>query len=199
MFTGIIQDLGEIKTIERSGELMHIQVESKLNASNFTIGNSIAVDGVCLTVESYSKSVFSATLTAETLKRTHLSELQLGQKVNIEVPLTLQTPLAGHLVLGHVDFLARVEKAGEDFQIKVPHEMLRFFPLKGSICINGVSLTISHIDQVQSVLSAALIPETLKVTNLSKLTIGDMVNIEIDTVARYLDSLMPHSSPNRKS
>ncbi len=187
MFTGIIQDRGEIVRIEDKMNGKVLYIKSVMAPENFTLGNSIAVDGVCLTVEEFKDSVFQATAIPETLAKSTFSDLEVGGKVNLEAPLTMQKPVAGHFVSGHVDTIAEVLVPAPELELEIPADYLRFFPTKGSITINGVSLTIARISDHS--VTVALIPETLRSTNLGTLQPGDHVNIEIDTIARYLDQL----------
>lgn len=187
MFTGIIRDLGTIKSAKKVGENLELQVETSLSAQNFERGASISVDGVCLTVEKFENGVFTASAVPETLEKTNLGYYKEGEKINLEPPLTLQDAVAGHLVLGHVDFMAEVLKAAPDLEIAVPAEFLRFMPKKGSVCINGVSLTIA--DVMNGSIRLAIIPETMRATNLGDLKVGWHVNVEVDLIARYLDQL----------
>lgn len=188
MFSGIIQDQGQIKSYVRKNDGAKVQIKSNLPRKFFKKGSSIAVNGVCLTVESYKNKVFTAFLVGETITRTNFSSLKIGDFVNLEPSLTLESLISGHLVSGHVDFIAKVLLSGENFQIKIPLKYKKYFPVKGSICVNGVALTI--VDSKKNVLSIALIPETLKSTNLSLLKKNDLVNIEIDLIARYLENLI---------
>ncbi len=176
MFTGIIKDLGRIKSREKSEKGLVLHIESALE---FGIGDSVAVDGVCLTVESCKNGVLQVTAVQETLDR-----VVFGDEVNLESPLTLQDAVGGHLVLGHVDFVGEVLRKAPDLEISVPDEYLRFMPEKGSVSLNGVSLTIAEV--LDDRIRIAIIPETMKVTNLG---VVEKVNVEIDMIARYLEKL----------
>lgn len=187
MFTGIVRDLGTVKSAEKVAGNLELQVETSLSAQNFTRGASVSVDGVCLTVEKYEDGVFTATAVQETLDKTNLGYYEEGERINLEPPLTLQDAVAGHMVLGHSDFVAEVLKAAPDLEIAVPNEFMRFMPKKGSVCINGVSLTIA--DVLDKSIKLAIIPETMKATNLGDLKLGWHVNVEVDLIARYLDQL----------
>lgn len=187
MFTGIIQDLGEIVEIQPCPEGKRFWIRSTMKDSHFSTGNSIAVDGVCLTVEEFKDGAFRATAVEETLRLTTLSQRKPGDHVNLEAPLTLETPIAGHLVSGHIDAQGEVKKSGSDFQIQVPDSLLKYMAKKGSLTVNGVSLTIAEVEG--NVVRIALIPETLKKTNLGQV---QSVNLEVDLLARYVERL--HSS-----
>jgi len=188
MFTGIIQDQGTlIKKIKEENGFV-FKIKSQLPQSAFYIGNSIAVDGVCLTVEEYNstRKEFSVTVVEETLQKTTFNDVRIDTKVNLELPLSLNSFVAGHLVSGHVDGKAKVENNDDYLTLKVHKSLIKYMPVKGSICVNGVSLTIANVDDFK--IFIALIPETKKKTNLGGLKSGDYVNIEVDLIARYLEN-----------
>lgn len=189
MFTGIVENLGILKKIEPMGDGLVFAIYSELPAAHFTKGNSILVNGVCLTVETYDPAslCFTVSLVAETLDRTTFKSAKLEQKLNLETSLTLQKPLAGHLVLGHVDFTASVLMPAPGLKIEIPAEFMKYLPEKGSVTVHGVSLTIAK--RYENAIEMALIPETLRSTNLGDLQVGDGVNVEIDVLARYLETL----------
>lgn len=189
MFTGIVQNLGQIKKIHALNRGLNFTIYSRLPVKDLKRGTSVLVDGVCLTVEKYdsTKKTFVVTLVPETLLKTFFAESRVGQKVNLEASLRVGDPVAGHFVLGHVDFTGRVCHVSPELRLQIPSESLRFFPLKGSVTINGVSLTVSAKDKNE--IEVALIPETIRKTNLGLLKNGDLVNVEIDLFARYLSSL----------
>lgn len=187
MFTGIVQNVGILKTIRPVKTGVKLFIQSNLRAKDLQKGTSVAVNGVCLTVESKIDKIFSVSLVPETLTRTNFSHLRVNDELNLEPSLRLGDALAGHFVLGHVDFTAKVLYPAPNLQIEIPRKFLRFFPEKGSITINGVSLTIAKRNQ--KILTIALIPTTLRETNLEKLKQNDLVNVEIDALARYVDAL----------
>ncbi len=187
MFTGLVQNLGKILDLKKSGENLELCISSALPESVFMCGASIAVDGVCLTVENYENGQFWATAVPETLERTCLGALKIGDPVHLEAALTLATPLGGHLVSGHVDGFATVVAPGARLRIELPDELLKFCPVKGSIAVLGVSLTIA--DAQENWVELALIPETMKKTKLGALQAGEQVHIEVDMIARYLERL----------
>jgi riboflavin synthase len=187
MFTGIVQNLGTLMAKKATPYGVQFKIKSSLSAASFRKGASIAVDGVCLTVEAYSGKVFTVSLVKETLKKSRLGGARLGEKFNLETPLTLETLLSGHFVSGHTDSTGKVLKI-EPFQISVPEKYLKFMPEKGSVTINGVSLTIAK--RLKNGIEIALIPETKKSTNLGAIQVGDSVNIEIDLLARYLFGML---------
>ncbi|MFT7184243.1 MAG: riboflavin synthase [Oceanicoccus sp.] len=184
MFTGIIKKLGEIVQTQDTPEGKRLWIATDMDPVHFSLGNSIAVDGVCLTVESFEDGRFQSIAVPETLEKTTLSDLKLNDSVNLEFPLTLQTAIAGHMVSGHVDGIGEVLKAGADYWISVPQELMKYIPVKGSLTINGVSLTVAEVKDTE--VRIALIPETLERTNLGT---AKQVNLEIDLIARYLERL----------
>ncbi len=188
MFTGLIRDLGRLVKSHPSKNGICLSIESQLPAACFEIGQSIAVNGVCLTVESYKENIFTVTAVQETLSKTQLQQIKVGDQVNLEAPLTLETPLGGHMVSGHVDTIGIVKSLPPNLVVSLPKEFHKFIAPKGSITLNGVSLTV--VDSQAGSLSVALIPETLKKTNLGQLKIGDSLNIEVDLLARYLNHLI---------
>lgn len=190
MFTGLVQNLGMVVELHEVNSNLELLIHSTLPAECFAQGSSIAVDGVCLTVERYFPELqhFLVTAVEETLNKSTLKNFKARQRVNLETPLTLNTPLGGHLVSGHVDGVGKIVKAGVDFVIQVPKELLKFFAVKGSIVVNGVSLTIA--DQIKDTVRIALIPETLSETNLGLLKKGDKLNLEVDLIARYVERLL---------
>lgn len=190
MFTGIIQEIGTIKTVTPRDELIELEIRSVLKPNP---GGSIAIDGACLSATDVLENGFKVEAIPETVSKTIIKNYQPGTPVNLEPALTAGDPLDGHFVSGHVDFTSTVsfvrkQKNSRDLTITIPIDKHKFFPLKGSISINGVSLTIS--DRTENSLTVSLIPETLKKTNLGDLQKNDTVNIEIDLLSRYLDSLL---------
>lgn len=189
MFTGIVQNLGTLVAKKTTNYGMVFEIRSDLPSSFFKKGASIMVDGVCLTVESYSrfKKIFYVSLVTETLERSRFLQVKVGDKLNLEPPVSLNTLLSGHLVTGHSDAVASVLKV-EPLQVAIPKKMMRFMAEKGSVTLNGVSLTIAK--KLKNGIEIALIPETKKSTNLGLLKKGDNLNVEVDLIARYLDSLL---------
>lgn len=187
MFTGIVRDLGIVESATSVAEGLVLKIRSILPVENFGKGDSISVDGVCLTVENFDGGVFQVTAVSETLSRTNLKFYKSGEKINLEPPLTLQDAVAGHLVLGHVDFVSKVLQKAPTLRISVPDEFARYIPEKGSVTVNGVSLTVAKI--LDNAIEMAIIPETMRATNLGDLEEDWHVNVEIDLIARYLDQL----------
>jgi len=194
MFTGIIQSIGRIAAIERTGDDARIRIDAgKLDMSGVNSGDSIAVSGVCLTATTHSTAGFAADVSGETLSRTTLGSLGVGAEVNLENALTLATPLGGHLVSGHVDGVGSVvsrRDAGRSVQyrFRTPDPLAHYIAEKGSICVDGVSLTVNAVDGAE--FEVNIVPHTLAETTLGKLKAGSPVNLEVDILARYLERLM---------
>ena len=193
MFTGLIQQTGTIAAVESSGPTTHLRVSAPGIASRLKEGDSIAVSGVCLTALSPNANVFEADLAQETIARTSLARLAPGSLVNLELPTPAGTPLGGHIVQGHVDAtgdVISIEQAAsgsEDrwLKIEIPQTLDQYVVEKGSITVEGISLTVASI--VHSLVTIAIIPHTYRATNLHALKPGDPVNIEVDVLARYAE------------
>lgn len=194
MFTGIIQAVGKIAAIEQKGVDARLRVDTgRLDMSNVNTGDSIAVSGVCLTAVEHSASGFAADVSRETLSRTTLGQLGPGGSVNLEKALTLATPLGGHLVSGHVDGVGAVVSRAQEgssvrFRFQAPDDLARYIAEKGSICVDGVSLTVNAVDGAR--FDVNIVPHTLAETTLGSLQSGSKVNLEVDLLARYLERLM---------
>jgi riboflavin synthase len=198
MFTGIVEDVGIVKTIEKNGKSGKISVKSQFigNGSQgavLTIGDSIAVNGVCLTVTSISGGEFTADISDETLSLTNLGGLASGAPVNLELALTPLKPMGGHIVTGHIDctgsLLERLKKgSGEEFEFVTAPEFQRFLVHKGSVAVDGISLTIAAL--TAQGFKVAVVPHTIKNTTLGGLSRGAVVNIETDIIGKYVESFM---------
>ncbi|MBT2969483.1 MAG: riboflavin synthase [Candidatus Thiodiazotropha sp. (ex Ctena orbiculata)] len=194
MFTGIIQAVGNVAGMEsRQGDLrLSIQC-GQLDMNDVALGDSIATNGICLTVIDLSGDGFSADVSRETLSITTLEKLHPGSPVNLEKALTLSTPLGGHLVSGHVDGVGRVVERRDDarsirFRIEAPAALARYIAHKGSICVDGVSLTVNGVEGARFELN--IVPHTLTKTIMENYRVGSEVNLEVDLVARYLERLV---------
>lgn len=193
MFTGIIQSVGQIVTREKTGDDFRFVIETNFtNMSDVALGDSIAMNGVCLTVTEIDGSKIAADASVETMSKTDVGNWQNGTAINLEKSLTLNDKLGGHMVSGHVDALGkcvRISESGRSFiySFEIPTHLDKFIVTKGSIGINGVSLTVNTIEDY--ILTVNLIPHTLEHTNLGTLEVGDQVNIEIDTIARYVEKM----------
>ncbi|HEX8975864.1 MAG TPA: riboflavin synthase [Solirubrobacteraceae bacterium] len=192
MFTGLVQDLGRVAAAERSGAGVRLAVATSL-APELGEGDSVAVNGVCLTAVAVAPERFEAEVINETLRRSSLQEVGPGTVVNLELPLRASDRLGGHVVQGHVDGVGSVAEITPDgfsrrIRINAPPDVLRYVVLKGSIAVDGVSLTVSDIDEASFTVS--LIPETLERTNLGRAGIGTPVNLEVDVLAKYVEKLI---------
>jgi riboflavin synthase len=194
MFTGIVQGIGTVSAVqEHTGDVELDIACGALSLRGAKIGDSIAVGGVCLTITRLATDGFAADVSRETLARTTLGELKPGHAVNLELPLRAGEPLGGHLVTGHVDGLGELTARHDDgrswrLQFQIPRPLARFVAPKGSICIDGVSLTVNDVEGAR--FDVNLIPHTLAITTLGALRPGSRVNVEVDVIARYLQRLM---------
>ena len=194
MFTGIIQSVGKIASLEAKGGDARVRIETgKLDMSGVNIGDSIAVSGVCLTAVEHTAAWFSADISNETLSRTTLGRLHVGDTVNLEKALTLATPLGGHLMSGHVDGVGEIVSRREQgrsvqFRAKAPDSLARYIAEKGSICMDGVSLTVNAVHGAE--FEVNIVPHTLEETTLGGIVLGSEINLEVDILARYLERLM---------
>lgn len=193
MFTGIIEELGTIRSTAAKGGGVRLEVAASTVADGTVDGDSIAVNGVCLTVLDVRPDAFSADVSQETLDRSTLSRLAVGSRVNLERAVTPSTRLGGHIVQGHVDgrgtFISASENGGFwTITVGFPAEMARYFVYKGSVAVEGISLTIARLDE--ALFDISVIPKTWEVTNLSTLTAGDAVNLEADVIAKYVERMM---------
>ena len=194
MFTGIVQDVGRIQERgKRGGDARMVVAFERLDPAGIRVGDSICVQGVCLTVTELLGRAFAADVSRETLSLTTLGDLAVGSPVNLETSLRAGDPLGGHLVSGHVDGVAQVVAVSGDarslrLKIAVPSELARYIARKGSIAVDGVSLTINEVED--AVFGVNIIPHTQAVTTLGKLAGGARVNLEVDQVARYVEQLL---------
>jgi len=201
MFTGIIQAQGNIKEIRSSNKgAVFVLNSNSLDLSDVSIGDSIAVNGVCLTVTQLDKNYFSSDVSQETLDCTTFSQLKKGQNINLEKSLRLNQGVDGHIVSGHVDGVGKItliaiEGDSTRMKIKVDDNLVKYIAKKGSICIDGVSLTVNEIDG--NVFSVNIVPHTFSVTTLGKLKVNSQVNIEIDIIARHIEQLLNHKTSAR--
>lgn len=199
MFTGIVQAVGSIASLEQKGGDVVISVQApSLGLGTVQLGDSIAVNGCCLTVTGFDSERFAADVSRETLAVTTLGALQQGSRVNLEKALTAGQPLGGHYVTGHVDGIGRVVALHSDarstrVEFEIPVELSRYIARKGSVCIDGVSLTVNGVADTH--FDVNLIPHTLDVTILQTYRPGTSVNIEVDTIARYLERLASFARP----
>ena len=200
MFTGIIESVGLVRAITPQGGDVRVTIQTTnsqksagLSMGDVHLGDSIATNGICLTVIDMAADYFVADVSSETLKRTTLGQWKTGTQVNLEKALLPTTRLGGHLVSGHVDGLGEVIVHRQDarslyYEVRAPRELARYLAEKGSITVDGISLTINHLNG--AVLSLNLVPHTAKHTNIDDWKVGSLVNLEVDVLARYLERLM---------
>jgi riboflavin synthase len=192
MFTGLVEATGAVAAVEQLGEGVRLSVATPL-AAELSDGDSVAVNGVCLTARGATADSFAADVMAETLRRSSLGPLAAGDTVNLELPVRAGGRLGGHVVQGHVDGVGTVASSADEgfariVRVAAPETLLRYIVEKGSIAIDGVSLTVSAVDG--EAFEVSLIPETLERTTLGKLTPGSSVNLEVDVLAKYVEKLM---------
>ncbi|MDQ3919997.1 MAG: riboflavin synthase [Acidobacteriota bacterium] len=193
MFTGIVEELGRVRAIEKRGEGVRLTVEARVVTEGACEGDSIAVNGVCLTALDVRRDSFAADGSRETLQRSTLGSLRPGSPVNLERAVTPSTRLGGHIVQGHVDargrFLSAEEHGGSwTVRIAYPPEVARYLVFKGSVAVEGISLTVAGLRE--EYFEVAIIPKTWAVTNLSHLRAGDPVNLEADIIAKYVERIL---------
>lgn len=197
MFTGIVQDVGHVQEIEtRGGDVRMVIQFDRLDPSGIRIGDSICVQGCCLTATELLGRAFAADVSRETLSLTTLGDLRPGTSVNLEPSLRAGDALGGHLVSGHIDGVAQVTSISGDarsqrLMISVPHALARYIARKGSVAVDGVSLTVNEVEGTE--FGVNIIPHTQDVTTLGRLAVGTRVNLEIDQVARYVERLAEFS------
>jgi riboflavin synthase len=197
MFTGIVEELGEVVALVPQGDAVRLTVKGPLVVSDARRGDSISVNGCCLTVVESERETFTADVMQESLDRTSLGSLRPGSRVNLERAVTAQARLGGHIVQGHVDGTGTIVRRlpsehWEVVTVTLPPELARYVVMKGSITVDGVSLTVSDlVDGVDPTFSISLIPATLAMTTLGLKQSGDLVNLEVDIVAKYVERLMP--------
>ena len=201
MFTGLIAELGRITAVEKGESSAVFTIAAPQLVSQIALGDSVAVNGVCLTATSIAGDAFTADVMVQTLAVTSLSQLSVGSPVNLELAALPNTRMGGHMVQGHVDGVATVvgltpgEKWAQ-FEITVPEKLAKYIVNQGSICLDGVSLTVGEINDSNNVVTVWLIPETLERTNLSTKKSGDLINIEVDVLAKYVERLLAKGGNN---
>jgi riboflavin synthase len=201
MFTGLIAELGRITAVEKGESSAVFTIAAPSLISQITLGDSVAVNGVCLTATSITGDTFTADVMVQTLAVTSLSQLSVGSPVNLELAALLNTRMGGHMVQGHVDGVATVVglipgKKWAQFEITVPEKLAKYIVNQGSICLDGVSLTVGEINDSNNVVTVWLIPETLERTNLATKKSGDLINVEVDVLAKYVERLLAKGGNN---
>ena len=193
MFTGIVESLGRVDQIQPIGGDLRIRISTALDLSDVHLGDSIATNGICLTVVAFGADWYSADVSQESLNRSTLGQWQVGHTVSVEKAMLPTTRFGGHIVSGHVDAIAEITQLKQDarsiyFEVTVPRQLAKYFAEKGSVTVDGISLTINHLNG--NVLSLNVIPHTAERTNISTWRLGTRVNVEIDVLARYLERLL---------
>lgn len=201
MFTGIVEEVGKIKKIERNTVSARLSIEADKVLQEVKEGDSIAVNGICLTVTSFTKNSFTADVMHETMNRTTLGKLKENSPVNLERALSVMGRFGGHMVSGHIDGRGKIVGIEKDdnavlFTIETTEKILRYIVEKGSVAINGISLTVARVDRKNFTVS--VIPHTLRVTSLGSFQKGDEVNLENDIVGKYIEKLLGLSCPEKK-
>ncbi|MNR89375.1 Riboflavin synthase [compost metagenome] len=193
MFTGIIESLGTVESVQNVGGDVRLRIGTDLDMSDVHLGDSIATNGICLTVIDWGEHWYAADVSRESLNRTTLAHWKVGQRVNVEKAMLPTTRFGGHIVSGHVDAVGEITVVREDarslyFEVTAPAEIARYLAEKGSITVDGISLTINHLRG--RILSLNLIPHTAERTNIGTWKTGSQVNLEVDVLARYIERLM---------
>ena len=193
MFTGIIESLGTVESVQNVGGDVRLRIGTDLDMSDVHLGDSIATNGICLTVIDWGEHWYAADVSRESLNRTTLTHWKAGQRVNVEKAMLPTTRFGGHIVSGHVDAVGEITVVREDarslyFEVTAPAEIARYLAEKGSITVDGISLTINHLRG--RILSLNLIPHTAERTNIGTWKVGSQVNLEVDVLARYIERLM---------
>ena len=193
MFTGIIESLGKVESLQNVGGDVRLRIQTDLDMSDVHLGDSIATNGICLTVIEWGDHWYSADVSRESLSRTTLGQWKVGQPVNVEKAMLPTTRFGGHIVSGHVDAVGEITVVRSDarslyFEVKAPDEIAKYLAEKGSITVDGVSLTINHLNG--AIISLNLIPHTAERTNINTWKVGAKVNLEVDILARYIERLL---------
>ncbi|GAB3054432.1 riboflavin synthase [Acinetobacter apis] len=193
MFTGIVERTGQVKSIQSMQGDVRITIQTSLDLSDVQLGDSIATNGICLTVVAWGENWYAADVSRESLHRTTLNDWTLGQIVNVEKAMLPTTRFGGHIVSGHVDVVGEIIAKRQDarslyFEIAAPQSIAKYLAEKGSVTVDGMSLTINHLNG--AIISLNLIPHTAERTNISTWTIGRQVNLEVDILARYIERLL---------
>ncbi len=202
MFTGLVEEVGKVLDIKEDRKIWTINFECERIVKDISIGDSIAVNGVCLTVKEFTKNTFKADIMAETIRKTNLGFLKSGNFVNLERALKIGDRFGGHIVSGHIDGTGIIEKFRQEgdaiwISISTSKDMLKYIVYKGSVAIDGVSLTVSYVDEEK--FKVTIIPHTKEATTLIKKNINDLVNIECDIVGKYIEKLLLHKEVENES
>ncbi len=195
MFTGLISHLGNVKSIELSGDSAKLVITNPAITKEIKVGDSISVNGVCLTATEFDSEGFAVDVMVQTLNLTSTGKLKAGDLVNLELATKSSDRLGGHIVQGHVDGVAKVAAIAQEpkwqrMDIKLPKALMKYVVAQGSITVEGVSLTVGQLDDEADLVTVWLIPETLAKTNLASKQVGDLLNIEVDVLAKYVERLI---------
>lgn len=202
MFTGIIEAVGTLAKLQNCGHDYRVEIATnKLDLTDVKLGDSIASNGICLTVVALSSNSFSADVSGETIKLTGFAHYKVGQKINLEKAVTPTTRLGGHMVSGHVDGVGKIERVinngrSTDYWVSAPAQLMRYIAHKGSITVDGISLTVNGLEN--NSLRLTIVPHTANETTISQFKVGTIVNLEVDQIARYLERLMQVSAGNNQ-
>lgn len=202
MFTGLVEEVGKVLDIAEENKIWTITFECKKVVKNISIGDSIAVNGVCLTANEFDNSSFKANVMAETIRKTNLGFLKCGSLVNLERALKIGNRLGGHIVSGHIDgigVISEFKNEGDAIWISISSskEILKYMVYKGSVAIDGVSLTVSYVDE--EIFKVSIIPHTKEATTLTKKNTRDLVNIECDVIGKYVEKLLNYTDVKKES
>lgn len=200
MFTGLIQSIGKVHSLKRQGNSVKLQISSSLVDAGLQLGESIAVNGACLTVIAWDNSSFTVDVSPETLKCTTLGQFRANYPVNLERAMQLSDRFGGHLVSGHIDCVATVRRRYQDqnairFEFAVPQEVMRYLVEKGSVAVDGISLTVNQVEK--GMFMVAVIPHSLEMTTLKDCREGSLVNIETDLIGRYVERLLQNKNDSQ--
>ena len=203
MFTGLISSLGVVEAITKGSEYAKLTIKDANICGQISIGDSVSVNGTCLSVTAFDNQIFTLDVMVQTLKLTAIGSLGTGDLVNLELATKAGEPLGGHIVQGHVDCIGKVLEIKEAekwvaLTVTIPEEKMRYVVPQGSIAIDGVSLTVGEIDDSKNTITVWLIPQTLELTNLGKKSPADEVNIEVDILAKYVERLVNKKSAGDK-
>jgi riboflavin synthase len=201
MFTGLVTELGTVTQVSRGESSAIFTITAPVSTQELVVGDSIAVNGVCLTATSVTGGAFTADVMVQTLNLTSLAQVEVGTPVNLELAAQMEMRMGGHIVQGHVDGVASVVQStpGDkwvQFDIAVPEHLMKYVVAQGSLTVDGVSLTVGALDDAKNIVTLWLIPETLAKTNLSTKKSGDLVNIEVDILAKYVERLISKGAKN---
>jgi riboflavin synthase len=203
MFTGLISSLGVVEAITKGNEYAKLTIKDANICGQISIGDSVSVNGTCLSVTAFDNQIFTLDVMVQSLKLTAIGSLSKGDLVNLELATKAGEPLGGHIVQGHVDCIGKVLEIKEAekwvaLTVTIPEEKMRYVVPQGSIAIDGVSLTVGEIDDSKNTITVWLIPQTLELTNLGKKSPADEVNIEVDILAKYVERLVNKKSAGDK-